>query len=256
MKVADTDATRSLKDPWDFGEEVHDFDPETLLATIMLKGAQFEPLYTNPIFFYRMNRMWWQKWLPTFKGWCTVLEKDYEPLWNKEYWESEHQDITDVGTNDTTTTNTEVMDEDTSYSKSGTSTEVMDDDTTNHKVVESESFTENKVSAFDASTYQPHDTSSTTSSSEETGEGTDDRTTTVNWSESGSGTDDKTTTFNGNIDNDTTNDRDHDRDLYARGNIGVTTSQKLLKEELEVRYFNIYEHMSDIFLEEMTVRVF
>lgn len=285
MKIEGTDTGRSLKDPWELSDEVQGFNAETLLAAIMIKGAQLEPLWSDPVFFYRMNAQWWNKWYPTFDAWCKVLEKEYNPLWNKEYWEKEHQDITDVGTNDTVSAHTEVMDDDTTGNKS--STEIMDDDITYSKSGTSteqlsgkdktthnsdrDISVENKVSAFDSNTYQPHDQSHTddTLNSDNTettygkkiettysenGSGTDDKTTT--FSEQTTGTDDRTTTFNGTIDNDTTNDRDHDRDLYAYGNIGVTSSQQLLTSELQVRYWNIYEHMSDIFLDEMAVRVF
>lgn len=246
MRTEDTDQPRSLTDPWILSEDVHNFNANTLLAAIMNKGAQMEPLYaTDPIFFYRMNKQWWEKWYPTFDSWCKVLEQEYEPLWDRNGYEEVHEDTYDVGTNDTVKGSTEVMDDDTSYSKSGSKTTVEDEDLTNHSI------TENTVSAYNADTYQPND------KSEVTGQGTDDKTTTENWSESGTGTDDRTTTFNETTDNDSTNDKDFDRTYHSWGNWGISqTSQKLLQSELEVRYFNIYDRMSDIFLDEMAVRVF
>lgn len=368
-QMADTE--KSLKDPWEL-ENVH-FDPETLLSTIMIKGGQMEPLWTDPTFYYLMNRQWWRKWTPTFQKWCETLEKEYEPLWNKNAWEEIHEDTTDNGTVGTTTVNREVVDEDTTGSR--TSQEVIDDDTTatrtNTEVTDkdisltstvetdeeqdntqtvSKNYTdkthaegtssdvldgteqlsgkdmidhdynkdvdtENKVSAFDSATYQPESTSHTddvlsaentdttygrktktdntdeqeyendsttthtesisnvednnkhvetetrvTSAEDDTvtnngrETGTDDRTT--DFTENTTGTDDKTTTFNGQIDQDSENDRDFDRTSHTWGNIGVTTSQQMLEAELKVRYFNIYEHISDIFLDEMAVRVY
>lgn len=368
-QMADTE--KSLKDPWEL-ENVH-FDPETLLSTIMIKGGQMEPLWTDPTFYYMMNRQWWKKWTPTFQKWCETLEKEYEPLWNKNAWEEIHEDTTDNGTVGTTTVNREVVDEDTTGRK--TSQEVIDDDTTGSKTsqetldrdgtsrdvltqtevldgattgtksstevtdddIEAQKITdsveqlsgkdqvdhdynkdidtENKVSAFDSNLYQPHDTShtddvlnsentdttygkktdlditetttseedkrvtltettggttdnTTTTNSTQTGTTTDDATTdytettrgtddrTTDFTENTTGTDDKTTTFNGQTDQDSENDRDFDRTSHTWGNIGVTTSQTMLKAELEVRYFNIYEHISDIFLDEMAVRVY
>lgn len=222
----DMETSRSLKDPWEL-EGCEDFSAETLLSTIMIKGAQLEPLYSNPEFFYMMNKQWWDKWKHTFAGWCAALHAEYNPLWNKDYYETEHQDTLDVGTDDTITQNKETVDDDTTYQRSGT------DDST----------TEVRVSAFDADPnhpYVPHDITSV-----------DD-----DWTERGSGTDDKTTNFNGNIDNDTTNDRDFDRTYHGWGNIGVTTSQQLIKEELELKYWNFYDHVSDIFLDEMAIRVY
>lgn len=278
------DVSRSLKDAWEL--EGTTFDAETLLSTIMIKGGQMEPLFTDPRFYYSMTAQWWKKWYPTFSYWWIAAEKEYEPLWDRNGFEevADHEDTT--GTLDTATTgkeimdddttgtksSTEIMDDDTTYSKSGTGKEVTDDDTTYSKSAQSTSNTENKVSAFDANTYQPHDTSSTTTGSSESGSGTDDKTVTTTWSESGSGTDDKTTTFNeqtrgtddrtttteGTVDTDTTGSKDFTHAMHSWGNWGISqTSQKLLDSEFDVRFrLNAYELMSDIFLNEMAVRVF
>lgn len=209
------------------------FDKDVMLETLIRKGGRFEPLYTDPVYFDAQCQMFWKKWYRTFDKWFTVFDQEYNPLWDRNGYEEVHEDTFDKGTNDTVTKNKEVVDDDTTFH----STEVMDDDTTGH--------TENKVSAFDSSSYSPHDESNT--------QGTDDRTTTTN----SSGTDDRTTDFDGNIDNDTTNDRDFDRTYHSWGNWGISmTSQKLLEQELEVQKFNIYDHIADIFVKELLVTVF
>lgn len=279
------DQSRSLKDPWEL-EDV-DFDPEALLAAIMIKGGQMEPLFTDPRFFYQMNLMWWKKWLPTFQYWWTALEKEYEPLWDRNGYEEVDDHTDETGTLDTATSGKEVMDDDTTGSKS--STEIIDDDTTysgKSKITEQSSGKDtsthnsdrdidvtNTVSAFDASTYQPHDhshtddmlnseTSETTygrkiqTDGEESGSGTDDKTTT--YTENTTGTDDRTTTTSGTVDTDTTGSKDFAHKMHSWGNWGISqTSQKLLDSEFDVRFrLNPYELMSDIFLNEMAVRVF
>ena len=275
---------KSLTDDWSLtGTE--NFDADTLLSTIMLKGMSFEPIFTDPKFFYMMNGQWWNKWKDTFDKWFIVLEKEYEPLWDRNGFETVHEDTAETGTLDTATsdrtvvdrdttdteTTREVVDEDTTYSKSGTSKEIIDDDTTGSSHTTNSSTTTNTVSAFDSSEYQPHDKSVTSGSTDVTTSGTDDRTTDTTWSENGSGTDDITTTGSkngagtedittnktGSVDTDTTGDKDFDRDYHSWGNWGISqTSQKLLKSELEVRYWNVYEHMADIFLDEMTLGVY
>jgi hypothetical protein len=276
---------KSLMDAWTLSEEVEGFSAETLLSTIMLKGMSFEPIFTDPRFYYIMNEQWWNKWKPVFDKWFIACEKEYEPLWDRNGYETVHEDTYDEGTLDTATTGNEVVDrdttgskntrevvdDDTTYSKSGTSQEVVDDDTTGSSSTTNSSTTTNTVSAFDSNTYQPHDKSDVSGSSSTTTSGTDDKTTDVTWSESGSGTDDKTTVgtegttgtedvttnTSGSVDTDTTNDRDFDRDYHSWGNWGISqTSQKLLKSEYEVRYWNLYEHMADIFVDEMTIGVF
>lgn len=49
---------------------------------------------------------------------------------------------------------------------------------------------------------------------------------------------------------------DNKRAGRAHGNIGVTTSQQMLREELDVALWNIYEHITDIFLQEFCIMVY
>lgn len=198
---------KSITDTWSC--EYGDFDKDVLLSAIITTGATFEPIYTDPIYFYDMCGFWWKKWQSTINKWFDAFSKEYEPLWDRNGYEEVHEDTTDVGTNDTATT----------------TKEIMDDDTTAH--------TNNNVSAYDQSTYQPHDESIS------------------------SGTDDRTTDFTGNIDNDTSNDRDFDRTYHSWGNWGISqTSQKLLEQEFNIRKINLYNKCADIFVSEMCVRVY
>lgn len=85
---------------------------------------------------------------------------------------------------------------------------------------------DNKISAYNSSTMQP-DTSSSSSGS-------------------GSSTLDNTnTTQNKNV-----------RKGRAYGNIGVTTSQQMLREELSVAEWNLYDQIADIFLKEFIIPVY
>ena len=258
MKIEGTDNGRSLADPWELSEDVQNFDPTVLLSTIMIKGAQLEPLWSDPVFFYRMNAQWWKKWYSTFNSWCVALEKEYEPLWDRNGYEEIHEDTTDTGTVDTATSDSEIVDDDQTYNKSGTgSNQASGSDTSEHESSRDISVT-NTVSAFDSSSYQPDSKSDTSDDLTK-----DDTTTTYgrkdtsSWSENGGATDDKTTTRSGTLDTDTSNDKDFDRSYHSWGNWGISqTSQKLLASELEVRYWNVYDHMADIYLDEMAVRVF
>lgn len=42
----------------------------------------------------------------------------------------------------------------------------------------------------------------------------------------------------------------------AHGNIGVTTSQQMLQAELDIASWNIYEHITDLFLQEFCLMVY
>lgn len=86
--------------------------------------------------------------------------------------------------------------------------------------------TENKRSAFDSSTYQPNELQTATGSASDS---THNET---------SGTDDS----------------EHSGHLW--GNIGVTTTQAMFKEEAELGYWNIYEKITEMFLREFTIPVY
>lgn len=93
---------------------------------------------------------------------------------------------------------------------------------------------ENTRSAMDSATYQPHDKSDSEfeNHSETSGE-------------------DKSS---GTLKEDTINESKHSGRMW--GNIGVTTSQQMLQSELDIASWNIYEHITDMFLLEFTIPVY
>mgnify|MGYP006908828120 CR=1 FL=1 len=52
----------------------------------------------------------------------------------------------------------------------------------------------------------------------------------------------------------TDDDLEHDGRIH--GNIGVTTSQQMLKSELDLGYWNIYEKITDLFLTEFVIPIY
>ena len=90
----------SITDSWEL--ENNTFDKDVLLSTIITKGGRFEPLYTDPTYYYSMTKLWWKKWTRTFTKWFDVFDKEYEPLWDRNGYEEVHEDTTDVLDNDTT----------------------------------------------------------------------------------------------------------------------------------------------------------
>ena len=284
----DLDTPKSLTDKCVMKSQDSEFDPEVLLATIIMKGGQFEPLYTDPLFYYKMVEMWWKKWSPTFNHWDEVLRADYNPIWNKNYWREGHEDTYDSHSGAKEYSSTVTEDNDTSGRK--TSKETTDDDTSfdteNHTTEQlsgkdktthdsdRDISVSNNISAYDAPSNNPmvpHDSSHTddTLNSENTettygkktqtdgtakGTGTDDKT--VDYTETTAGTSDTTLETEGLENTEGTADRDYDIAYHEWGNIGVTTSQKMVADEIKLRYFDLYEHISDIFLDELAVRVY
>lgn len=58
------------------------------------------------------------------------------------------------------------------------------------------------------------------------------------------------------IDRVRTQDDDFVHAGRIHGNVGVTTSQQMLQAELDLGYWNIYEHITDMFLREFTIPVY
>lgn len=310
---------KSISDNWQLDNE--NFNKQTLLATIVMTGGRFEPLYSDPEYYRFMCAQWWNKWSRNFQKWFDALDIKYNPLENYDRQEDWHEDTTDGasesteygstttldhdGSHSVSGTDKTVLDADTTYSKSGDNTEEIDNNTstqdsgTTKTVTDQDqtlrapgtsgsngSTTTNEVSAYDSSSYSPHDKSSTTINKSEdttnnveetithgkkvvgtnttttegewteTGSGTDDETTTKTWSESGTDNADDETKIEGTSATDKSYDRDFDHSGRVHGNIGVTTSQQMLQSELDLQLWNVYQHISDVFCKEMLITVY
>lgn len=171
-------------------------DKDLLVNNILLRGGEFEVLYSNPVFLQNMFSVWSRKWERTFSKWHEALNLDYNPLDNfdrKEEW-------TDTGKSKITDKNKTV--------NAGSDT------------IESE------VSAYDTSSYSPSNKNTTTLGTNTT------------------------------IDDTTTGDNESTHVGRMHGNIGVTTSMQLIESELSLDEWNLYEHITDIFLKEFVIAVY
>ena len=88
------------------------------------------------------------------------------------------------------------------------------------------SINENRVSAFDSDLYQPDSYNSNTSN----------------------GNDESNTKTN------SINNSEHVG--HVHGNIGVTTTQQMLESELSLAAWNVYEHITDLFIEEFCIAIY
>lgn len=207
-------------------------DRDTLINNILLRGGEFETLYADPYFLQNMIGVWSKKWQRTFQKWIDVLNIDYEPLYNFDRYEEYSDSRTEGETVNRNMTNSE-------SSSRGENVSALD-----HSISNGSGETTNDVSAYDSSTYSPHDKSNSTSNGENTSTATTN--VTGNDSRSASGTDNSNKLLNSMI--------EHTAHLY--GNIGVTTSQQMLKDELDIQLWNIYEHITDLFLNEFAIYVY
>ena len=101
-------------------------------------------------------------------------------------------------------------------------------DFTNTTTGSDSSTTENKVSAFNSSTYENRDHSTTTGTDTETDSG----------SSSGS------------------SEYENNRQGYARGNVGVTTSQEMFRQEMEIVSLSPYDVIAGDFINEFCIKLY
>lgn len=314
------------------------FDKDVLLNTIVVRGAQFEPLYSNPEFFLQMSDSWWMAHRRTFEKWFDAFDIVYAPLENYDRHEkrtnalnksentaNSQKEVLD-GTSNTTTSNTQVVDSDTTNEQTtvddGTQLTTEEREDLGHDKVLSGGYTEkgnsdmnhlrneerskekvigsHNVSGFNSSALLPESqdtsikdpiTTIITEGKGTNGEHSDsyeknivyndqkehisgkdkiitnekvDNTEIIN----GSSAVDTTITDNGsiNLKNDDittitgegslTGKEDFNEEVYIHGNIGVTTSQQMLKSELDIQLWNEFNHIADLFINDLCTRVY
>lgn len=238
-----------------------------MLATIIRNYSSLPCLYEDPEYFYEECGYWWKIHKNNYAKMFLSMETEYKPLDNYNRIE-ERQVSSDnsktISDNSSGTTNeTRSGSATNSVTSTGTNTNT---DTSKTVVdgtigVTGNDTSETTVSAFNESTYQPAQKLVNNSTNN-----TDtDTTTTVD----GSGTiksDTKTdgTSSNNDTINTSYNNLNNGTELgnssvkekvNISGNIGVTTSQQMLKEELEVRLISIYNLIANQFADEMLLGV-
>ena len=114
-------------------------DKDTLTNNILLQGADFEVMYSDPMFMKDAIGLWASKWYRTFEKWVDALSLEYNPLENydrKEDWsDTLNKGIKTSARRDNGNTRTFL----------NTDTETPGTTVTDEK----------QVSAYDSSTYQP-----------------------------------------------------------------------------------------------------
>lgn len=223
-------------------------DKDIVVTNILQEAGEFEVLYPDWDFMQYMIGHVANKWNRTFQKWYEALQLEYNPIENYdryEHWtdESERQgtdtgtiktDGTDKGTVNHAGTDTGTVGNAGSSSGSGSST------------------TDDFVTTYDSDTLHQN----TQQKISQSQNGNTSNTETRNLSNSDLETRDLT---NGNIetrDLANSDDANATHDGRMHGNIGVTTSQQMLESELELDYWNLYDHIAEIFVTELTIPVY
>lgn len=215
-------------------------DKDVLVNNILLRGGEFEVIYSDPYFMQESIYTWLAKWQRTIEKWLAALAVEYDPLNNYD----RHEEYTDTeGIGDTETRSGTRTD---SRSGSNSATSAAATNTTGSDT--GTAGTENQVSAFNASTYQPKDRSDTTTGSTTSSSTGTTSTNSAASLDSGSESTADTRAASRN--------RLLQHTAHLFGNIGITTSQEMLLAELSVAEWNLYDHITDLFLTEYIIPVY
>ena len=197
-------------------------DKDTMIGTILLRCQEFELLYSDPDFMIAAVNIWGKKNYWTFDKWVKILDKEYDPLYNKDYFET-------------------ISDTHQGAASSSGNTSQSDDYTR----------TDNLATTNDVTETHSEKAYNSGSSFVETSKDVTDQDTSQTGTQRNAGTSSSTgsTSSNDSYVNSHT--------YHGYGNIGITSAQELfLKEVIDVATWNMYEHIADLFCQEFCIMVY
>lgn len=235
-------------------------DRQAAIDYILTSCGEMSLVYSDPLILRHMIRSWTIRRFPIWADLYNTTLYDYNPIWNKDGTITEERDLAETDdettTGNVTTGKTTVDDEDV-YSNKTT----VDDENTSGSVDssgETDADLRGNVTAYDTNAYSPNDQQTqdinTSSHADHSGERDLTRT------ENGSDSRDMTRTENGSEDSSGSRDRDRtEKEKTVRieqGNIGVTTTQQMIKEQRESVMFSLYDVIMQDFKHEFCVMVY
>lgn len=224
--------TSDLPELADYMDEIIVPDKTTLVKKLLFDLAELPLVYTDPATMKQMIEVWSDSreynWI---MSWETMLYK-YNPIWNKDgtYTETRSESRSNSGTREMDGT---VTDAGTNGNTRTFNTQNPTSNTVTHE-----------VTGFDTNAYSPNTRDSASGTNSQTGTISD------------SGTNGNTRTF------DTTQTDRGSEDISGglsrteRGNIGVTTTQQMIKEQREIVLFNLYDHIIRDFKQQFCIMVY
>ncbi len=199
-------------------------DKETLIDNILLRAGEFEVVYSDPFFYQNAIGVWSAKHERTFEKWVSALSLEYNPIENYDRME-EWEDNSNENSNGTNKSIETSNGNSSGYTSGSTSLNGIND---------------NRVSAYDSNDYQPESQNTNTST------GSDSSSTNTNTNN----------TRNNDISSKTNTSNNLKHVGRFHGNIGVTTTQQMLESELSLSAWNVYEHITDLFIEEFCIAIY
>lgn len=213
-------------------------DKDMVADTIISQYGPEDVIYDNPKIFEYYNQVWFKRKNYTIQKLFDTLNFDYNPIENY----NRKEDYAEINDDEENTTRNLGRNSDRTQDTNDTLTEKTNESGTDNTNTSNLS----EVSPFNANTF--------VNDSQSSGNESFDHSQTV----------DHTHDVNNNMsahqednENETRlveNDRKKNSNLWARGNIGVTTTQQMIQEEREVVQFDLYEWIAREWAKEFIVQ--
>lgn len=228
-------ATLSILGLYNFDNSIFDgfrvpenVEKETAVNNILMECAELEIIYTNPEFMKFAITNWTNKEFAVWDDLQKTKEYEYNPIWNKDgtVIETETRDLTkrDTGTGNKTTIEDIKVNVDTTGKNDGNGD------------------SENSVMGYNSTEYEKKDLNESTSHADYEDHVINKGDNTIKNDEERNFTETDTGTIT------------HER--RETGNIGVTTTQTMIKEQREIVQFNIYDYILESFKRRFCILVY
>lgn len=201
----------------------------TCIDTIIEKWGTCDLIISDPRIVVRRTQLFFLKNYDNFDKMAEALLAEYNPIENYDRHEdtTENRDVAEEGSYENQSSS--------STQGSGTSGNTISNSIGSQNV-------EHQVSAMNSNDYQKRNKDITSARSDSsTNNGTTSESVSSTADDAGGNT--KTT------------DDDFVRSSHIHGNIGVTTSQQMIESEIELRKFNIYDYIADLYASEFLYRI-
>ena len=211
-------------------------DRETLINNLLMDCAELECLYSDFEFCKAAIGFWSKARVSVWTKLYASTQFEYNPIWNKDGTITETRTKTYSGEKTGSVESTKETEAETADAVADSRLASGDQDST----------TENKTAGFNSSDYVKHDKSEVDSSWSETITNSSRRTVNDTGSESGSTTEAGTTS----------GEESEEYERIEHGNIGVTSTQQLIREEREVVQFEIDDYIINDFKNQFCILVY
>lgn len=217
-----------------------EMDKDTMLDYIFMYAGGNETRYSDPLLMERLVKRWFSARKHDFSMMWRALHAEYNPIENtdryEDYWRTYER--TGNGKEERSGNQTTQLTGETSGTGNTEGTQTRTPNLT----------AEETTSAFDSEVYQPY--------KKRVDSGTEVIASKENSKSNAKSKQNGSVTEKSDIKKNESLKDEEKHGLHSHGNIGVTTNQEMINEELELRRYDLYKQIALLFEDEFTITVY